>query len=72
MKTLKCKKCGTRFKDREDPEDTSYLKQTCWNCRFVLNVIDLTIKSLGTNTSLSRPLNRIIRLNLDDVGITKI
>ena len=68
MKRIKCIKCGLRFKDRKDPEDDGTVnKELCWNCRFIWQVLGMTLEALGRREKL----NREIVLNLDDVVIRR-
>lgn len=68
---LKCIKCGTRFKDRKDEEDTEYQSKCCWNCRFVIKCFSLSIESFGINNMIGSRINRDIILNFDDLKIIK-
>ena len=72
MKTIKCQKCGTRFKDRKDPDDTIGENTLCWNCRFIWRCIKTTITALSAdNPSMIRPLNRTVHIRFEDVYIYK-
>jgi len=69
---IKCIKCGLRFKDREDPRDKGLVnKELCWNCRFVWDVIGMTLQSLGNMEVGGKKLNREVQIRLEDVYIRK-
>jgi len=51
MKKLKCIKCGTYFKDRQDPRDMNGEIETikaclCWDCRFIYLAMQMFMESL--------------------------
>jgi hypothetical protein len=68
---IKCHKCGLKFKDREDPADSEYKKKLCWNCRFIITVLDLTIQSFKYNSMMGKQLNRDVMLDFENVIIKK-
>ena len=72
---IKCIKCGLRFNDRQDQEDEkigqSVNKFLCWNCRFIWQSLSIFLKSMDNNPFMSKPLNRIVSINLDDVNIKR-
>ena len=73
MKKLKCKKCGLRFKDRQNKNEPMYDSKLCFNCAFIIQCLRATIDSLGKkNHFMSKPLNRFIVLNMDNIKITKL
>lgn len=67
MKRIKCKKCGSSFKDRNDPKDKEAIKTLCWNCRFIWNFVDVTLTSLDS----FKKINRTVAIKLDDIIIRK-
>jgi len=74
MIKLKCKKCGLCFKEREnygEKPESEYLKRLCYNCKFICETIGLVIKSFEDNPFMVRPLNRDVKLDLDNLIITK-
>lgn len=64
MTKLKCKKCGLRFKDRQDPKDEGLVhKELCWNCRFVWQMIGYWLQALPSK------INRQVIIELDKIII---
>lgn len=70
MKKKKCIKCGLLYKDREDPADSFYRAQCCWNCSFIIKILEMTIQSFDSHM-LPKPLNRTVVFSLDDLQIIR-
>lgn len=64
-KKLKCTKCELWFRDREDEKDVGVDKELCFNCRFIWQVLGMTLQSLPSK------INRDVRLRLEDVHIRR-
>ncbi len=62
---IKCVKCGLRYKDRKDPEETPTEKILCWNCRFVWKCLGMMIQHWPPR------INRVVTINFDHVSIVK-
>jgi len=72
MKKIKCQKCEIKFNDRKDPDDTIGEDTLCWNCRFIWKCIKATLQALSAdNPNMSKPLNRIVSIRLEDIEILK-
>lgn len=73
-KKIKCYKCQYPFFDREDPTDEGKVhKQLCWNCRFVWQMIEATLIAVNRMYTFSdKPLNREVKIHLDDVHIKRV